>query len=158
MICRQQLQLFIVQNGECGTKLAAQWYGVPQSTLKGYLKKGITRKPLGRSSVLGEASELELECAVCCCLVLPTDSSNSSNLDDHVPVQTWLDIEEDFGPNGMITDCVVLCIFCSESFKSNTANEQRILCTKRTCKGWAHVACTDIGTDMINYVSDFCWE
>ncbi len=34
-----------------------------------------------------------------------------------------LDIEQDFRPNGMITDYDVLCIFCSESFKSNRVNE-----------------------------------
>ncbi len=50
-----------VQKRECGTKLAAQRYSVPQSTLQCHLKKeNITTKPLGHSSVLGVATELEL--------------------------------------------------------------------------------------------------
>ncbi len=45
-----------VQKRECGIKLAALRYSVPQSTLQCYLKKeDVTTNPLGHCPVLGVA-------------------------------------------------------------------------------------------------------
>ncbi len=56
-----QRVIVAVQKRECGTKLAAQRYSVPQSTLQSYLKKeDVTTKFLGHSPVLGVVTKLEL--------------------------------------------------------------------------------------------------
>ncbi len=56
-----QRTIVAVQKRVYGTKLAAQKYSVPGSTLKCYLKKkDVTTKPLGHCPVLGAATELEV--------------------------------------------------------------------------------------------------
>ncbi len=56
-----QRAIVAVQKRECETKLAAQRYSVPRSTLQCYLKKeDVTTKLLGHCPVLGVATELEL--------------------------------------------------------------------------------------------------